>query len=48
MGAEGALNVAPKAPFPRLAREIPLKVGISRVEYNVVFWLLGYESINKN
>ena len=31
MGAPGALSAAPKAPFPRRAREIPPKAGISRV-----------------
>ena len=31
MGTVGALNGAPKAPFPGRAREIPPKAGISRV-----------------
>ena len=31
MGASGAQNAAPTAPFPRRAREIPPKAGISRV-----------------
>ena len=31
MGTLGALNAAPEAPFPRKAREIPPKAGISGV-----------------
>ena len=35
MGADGALNAAPGAPFSRRAREIPPKAGISRVFINL-------------
>ena len=35
-GAEGALNAAPEAPFPRSAREIPPKAGVRE------FFIRGY------
>ena len=35
--AEDAVQVAPKAPLPRRAREIPPKAGVSRVLSNMKF-----------